>query len=98
MNTKHTPGPWTATLANTIIPAKRTRIIATAWRNSELPSIPEEEQAANAKLIAAAPELLEALRSVRDTMHRRMSAGEVPTQEEAAAFVAAEDAIVKAAV
>ena len=69
MNTKHTPGPWTATLANTIIPANRTRIIATAWRNSELPCIPEEEQAANAKLLAAAPELLDILRTVTEYLN-----------------------------
>lgn len=60
MNTKHTPAPWT------VNPKAKTNIrhgnLTIANCSSTHDGSREEEEIANAKLIAAAPELLEALR------------------------------------
>ena len=59
--TKHTPAPWTqAELAPTEIVANGDTMIATA--RDGLNGISREEAIANARLIAAAPELLELLK------------------------------------
>jgi hypothetical protein len=55
MNATHTPGPWQDTQVRTIV-AK-----GDAIANCNCGQISGQEQDANAKLIAAAPELLEAL-------------------------------------
>lgn len=60
MSSKHTPGPWTIELSGygSII-CKDGKSMAVAWPEGlGGPSFPHE---ANARLIAAAPELLEAL-------------------------------------
>lgn len=65
MNTKHTPGPWAArkdssgkvTVYSTQVPGLGTICKLGCW------PIDEED----ARLIAAAPELLEALKSIVDT-------------------------------
>lgn len=63
MNTKHTPAPWT------VNPKAKTNIrhgnLTIANCSSTHDGSREEEEIANAKLIAAAPELLEALQQVR---------------------------------
>lgn len=63
-NTKHTPGPWTTekrvTTEITIRAADKT-VIAGARCDSYLPAYESE---ANARLIAAAPELLDALETM----------------------------------
>jgi hypothetical protein len=63
-NTKHTPGPWSKSLSKTRfnIHAPSFLRLATAWIRPEGGSLDEIE--ANARLIAAAPELLEALEAV----------------------------------
>jgi hypothetical protein len=70
-NTKHTPGPWEylATNANTLNDYTRT-IFATVGEcvahveTNDDDGKPTEKGEANARLIAAAPELLEALEAV----------------------------------
>jgi hypothetical protein len=60
-NTKHTPGPWYVTRHNDLqysISQKETGY-------DEMIEALDEEDEANAKLIAAAPELLEALKECR---------------------------------
>jgi hypothetical protein len=63
MNTKHTPGPWTTYRGSvwskdpSIDRSKRSNIVCAI---SERLKVPESEQQANARLIAAAPELVDA--------------------------------------
>lgn len=68
MNTKHTPGPWMYTGAGAIkrdytaIGCTDGETIASAWGHSNSGFfVSEEEKEANARLIAAAPEMLVAL-------------------------------------
>lgn len=57
MNAKHTPGPWEAVDSMTV----RTPLSAGGFMVADLPChTPHGERIANAKLIAAAPELLAA--------------------------------------
>ena len=64
---KHTPGPWNSELINNgtdyQISSKR-RYIATLAKYGNLDSKCDDLDKANARLIAAAPELLEALKDV----------------------------------
>jgi hypothetical protein len=68
MNTNHTPGPWQVRGRTNVFPAGGTsRIIANcAGYSTNGPDWEEvnEENEANARLIAAAPDLLAALRMV----------------------------------
>lgn len=65
-NTKHTPGPWfyETIPGNTIVPIYSSANVRIRIGHADLPSGLSEdtykENEANAKLIAAAPELLEA--------------------------------------
>jgi len=56
--TSHTPGPWTAHGCTLYAGPNR---IAQTW-DAEYDGLPTPEMEANAQLIAAAPELLEALK------------------------------------
>jgi len=77
-NQKHTPGPWH--INDMTLPSRRYvtigNNIAHVLHNSrgKIYSIKqmEPEQAANARLIAAAPELLEALREMLPIVHAAM--------------------------
>ena len=62
MNTKHTPGPWRALESKSSQHQvwKGDDHIASAWGTD----VPGDEQLANARLIAAAPELLDALKRI----------------------------------
>ena len=62
MTTKHTPGPWTTTGPN--VRADNGALVATAQDHWNDHKTPQEEKEANAQLISAAPELLEALEEV----------------------------------
>lgn len=70
MENKHTPGPWQVTSLNlnTIItnPNESGRICTMNERSS----YNDEERQANAKLIAAAPQLLEALKLVKTVLDK----------------------------
>ena len=61
---KHTPGPW----AETYLPQHRMRIFAAGGQTTicdvALWTADYDEQQANARLIAAAPDLLEALKAL----------------------------------
>lgn len=63
---KHTPGPWFANgeFIGTIESDSQTVAYVSSHRNRKLR--PLDEEAANARLIAAGPELLEALRALVD--------------------------------
>lgn len=54
---KHTPGPWQIGMPNQVLSTARSVLAVTDCE----PHIPEEETRANARLIAAAPGLLQAL-------------------------------------
>lgn len=61
---KHTPGPWMVSPYNTMgIFDDKKRPIAVAYEGVHSYDIELPEREANAKLIAAAPEMLEALRA-----------------------------------
>lgn len=62
MDTKHTAGLWYNT-GNEIRHAQRSIILATVYKHLES-NMTTGEQLANAKLIAAAPELLDALNHI----------------------------------
>ena len=70
MNTKHTPGPWqvdeTYTSMYMVTTTKARCPVAEVMCASDMYSCidPTQEEEANAKLIAAAPDLLEALREL----------------------------------
>ena len=66
MNTKHTPAPWTKDLEPYESKFGRKRYTIQVYKKelhclAVVSSVNKEEAEANAKLIAAAPELLEAL-------------------------------------
>ena len=63
MESKHTKGEWTATQTSI---SDSNGVIATTYVNTAKRYIGKQEAEANAKLIAAAPELLEALITIRD--------------------------------
>ena len=71
MNTKHTPAPWNNSLTG--IKDSNGKLIAQVWCDNEndsygnYPAVSYSEMKANAKLIAAAPELLEALQLIANT-------------------------------
>ncbi len=66
--TKHTPGPWNVEHPygepGTYIAGPHTEIIAQVWKQTRLPASPDDATEANARVLAAAPEMLEALRVV----------------------------------
>ena len=79
---KHTPGPWLLqettvyALNEERIPVNRfTASIDSGWRN-EKSRISRKEVEANARLISAAPELLEALELVMDRLVDRHESDE----------------------
>ena len=76
---QHTPGPWRVSVGDLVVGANGRRVADcehTPYLERPAASIPEDE--ANARLIAAAPELLEALECVlRDA--DRVAAGHAVT-------------------
>ena len=61
-NVKHTPGPWKRSVTNEHVVGPDGRRVATPWIGSE-------EWQANARLIAAAPDMLEALTEIEALCH-----------------------------
>ena len=77
-NTKHTPGPWSISSAckNAINAERNNKLIGIGTTYHDPDSvyfIGQDEAIANARLIAAAPELLELARYILD--HPRAAAG-----------------------
>jgi len=68
--TKHTPGPWEVRQKDMVWSASTGRLIADCEKTPYLkrPAPPDSEDASNARLIAAAPELLEALENARNVL------------------------------
>ena len=79
--TPHTPAPWKADIENSaeglnITDDEGRRIAHTATiRNPDYTPLISEEAKANARLIAAAPELLEALKELTDLLQSPSGAG-----------------------
>lgn len=73
-NLKHTPGPWEISDDNSwecaVLTSKETHIIEV--KNNDMSETGFDEMYANAKLIAAAPELLEALQILLKS-HRQLT-------------------------
>ena len=84
---EHTPGPWRTTLAydDPVIVDHNNTIIAIAVLDSNDPK-ELETIVANARLIAAAPELLAALNQVLDVLTLRMDWQSIPGLEDAVEF------------
>lgn len=99
MSGKHTPGPWEAEMfpttqgypirGGTMPLRKGDRVIAVAMDQG---SAPAGESAANARLISAAPDLVESL----DWAMRQIDHSLVETPEALAAYDAAKAALSKA--
>lgn len=70
---KHTPGPWAVQRERYVVATSARAFIATV----NVPCIiPSEVASANARLIAAAPDLLEALRKIAECRHYSVDEGE----------------------
>lgn len=85
MKTDFTPGPWTQTGTN--VRTKDGGLICTAanhWADTTTPLVEKE---ANARLISAAPELLEALEWLVDDWER-VTGRTLPDDHEAKAAIA----------
>jgi len=102
MKTQHTPGPWTVALGSWIVSDKSQ--IARAFEANPAMGFPgnvtEQEKDANARLIAAAPELLalvDEMQAALDVLAEDV-ADTFPARSEAACDLAmkARDAIAKA--
>jgi len=64
---KHTPGPWIC--EGSTVFSLNDDGLNRMWLHVERHGRPEGESEANARLIAAAPELLEACKAMRKTMY-----------------------------
>ena len=71
----HTPGPWTAKAYATGVVSATKHVVATIPQGYSA-RIPPEERVGNARLIAAAPEMLEALKQVTNAFARYISGSE----------------------
>jgi hypothetical protein len=79
---EHTPAPWSVSVdTNTEVIGPHQRTICRAHRDA--PTRSEEETRANARLISAAPELLEACESALRFLEIHRERGKAPTQCEA---------------
>ena len=67
MDAKHTQGPWEQGKRHPgrVIARGAHKFIATCTRHQDDDDMPHDEERANAQLIAAAPEMLEALKDAR---------------------------------
>lgn len=66
MNTKHTPGPWNYAHGSTDLLTHDGDDVA--YVDTAIPERSKAEQQANARLISAAPDLLEALKEALDQL------------------------------
>ena len=74
MSTQHTPGPWKVKAHSTAVLAGRKQICSNVNAASNLPVNMKDELEiahANARLIAAAPDLLNALKVLADVAERK---------------------------
>lgn len=68
---EHSPSPWTALETGLILDANGAVVVPDVYGDEQ------EDKEANAALIAAAPELLEALRAIRTTSEIEIDDGEL---------------------
>ena len=81
MEAKHTPGPWDNIADRGFIIASNNRVVCQMWSKHEDDF---DNHEANAALIAAAPDLLSALRQMRSTLGMiDVSEGDLGDAEEA---------------
>ena len=74
--TKHTPGPWKTSYTNlSVVIAENGAVVARASKLNGLVNLQ-----ANARLIAAAPELLEALESIASMYDYEASCGDLASR------------------
>jgi len=96
METKHTTGPWVIdwNVARLDIFSSDAKVLVASLRRSALSEDIDEAARANARLIAAAPELLNALRELSDLVDLILSGDYTPdsftTQPARAAIAKAE--------
>ena len=89
----HTPGPWYVVASGICAsPTPQSGALYIAWHNVSSSYRDSGEQAANARLIAAAPALLEALKSLMGRFERTGEAwmGDPAMQQARAAIAQAE--------
>ena len=67
MNAKHTPGPWTVKSATSVV-ADGAQVASCGFKMGSWPKEDYDTEEANARLIAAAPDLLAACRWLIDQM------------------------------
>lgn len=60
---KHTPGPWTPFIENNVVAVMKGRKEVIKWTGFGASDFPDDVEA-NARLVAAAPDMLAALKSV----------------------------------
>jgi len=92
MGAKHTPGPWEAFATPVgvgVISRRRADVAHCGGFDTDRP---REEEEANARLIASAPDLLEALIELRDAHHGLRSSAKIKH----AAYLKARAAIARA--
>jgi hypothetical protein len=95
---KHTPGPWAHHPEDNIITAAGAGRITLIEFQARSLYVSIEERDANARLIAAAPDLLEALRSARLELWRLLDAkGITPKDASEWPEIACADAAIKKA-
>ena len=102
MTTQHTPGPWSTDLPEHEEPYQDIRIqagtrgICRVWMDDAPVHDYNAEQLANARLIAAAPELLEALKAFDELIAFQYTGSRDAMSALQAAAFKAHDAITKA--
>jgi len=86
MNTKHTPGPWSINRYDTY---DKDIVIREPGVRVDFDDVDQDEQEANARLIAAAPELLEALNAMMDGYDESYTQDQPPNKAARAAIAKA---------
>lgn len=96
---KHTPGPWIVTHDGRLIEAEYREgyVASVSFYDSQFCGPEDEaEAAANAFLIAAAPELLEALKAARSAWLAEANSGDGVNEEQEPILAQVDAAIAKA--
>jgi hypothetical protein len=98
---KHTPGPWGINIESPHIIYEANKGSCIAWLyDDDMPAVPEWERIANARLISAAPEMLEALKALTEeycmNVDQTRHGGFVIEPETEDCIIAARSAIKKA--
>jgi hypothetical protein len=94
MTTKHTPGPWASNKYTTSVsvPLKAIDCERIGFSIVFVNGHREKEAAANARLIAAAPDLLEALKEMLEVWEEDPAYGHASAEKARAAIKAVEEA------